>query len=534
MDESITSVKNIKSRCLHPDTQVLMYLGGMKSAKEVKRGDILLGDDSQPRIVLNTTSGTSRMYKITPEFTDPFIVSETHIITVFNEFTDVINDIPLDEYLKKSDTWRAKHKMFCVPVEYSKTAIKNDPYLVGILLNSKLNTVDDIVKEYLVSRLDNLSSYVNGISDIRTLNLSTIDKIEIAYLLNHRYIPDSYLYNTRENRYKLLKGLIEANKPRQNAQQIDSNGRPRSKSTEHTPTSAGNTGTKSNKPLSLSGKRLSILEKRSSTPNPIKSRTDTIKSRSPGVSRNRAGLNEFAQRALSSSNLDVTNTGNKIRSLTPSTPSTPLTPTTSTTRQTRQIPKVEVRAGFGSKSPAKPTTDKSINLATSKTPAKGKSGNLPLTPMRTKSPVNTQKSKNTITDFKSVDQSNTGSNISNLSDASNLSNASNTTSGRKSRLETFREKLPIIENKDTKLLIKDRILAEQIKFLARSVGYKIMHIADEIWICDVVNDYPMLDRKIETCFHVTPLVQSEHCGFTLDGNGRFILSSFIVTHNSIL
>lgn len=43
-----------------------MYDGSIKLAKDIVPNDILMGDDSTPRIVVSITSGTDQMYEIDP------------------------------------------------------------------------------------------------------------------------------------------------------------------------------------------------------------------------------------------------------------------------------------------------------------------------------------------------------------------------------------------------------------------------------------------------------------------------------------
>lgn len=195
-------------KCLHPDTQVLLFFNGMKAAKNIVRGDILMGDDNQPRIVMSTTSGTDKMFKVIPELGDPFIVNSVHTLTLYNEFTYECIDIPLNEYMVKPNSWKTKYKLFSKPVEYQKQQVKNDPYLVGLLLGSKKKSMDEIIKDYLSKKLDEIT-YCLQLGNVPSA-IEIIDKNEIAYLLNHKHIPEEYLYNSREVRHKLLKGYYEA------------------------------------------------------------------------------------------------------------------------------------------------------------------------------------------------------------------------------------------------------------------------------------------------------------------------------------
>jgi hypothetical protein len=417
-------------KCLHPDTQLLMYLGGMKAVKDVKRGDILLGDDSTPRIVRSVTTGVELMYKISPEYSEPFIVNESHMLTLHNEYTNTTIDISLKEYLTKSDIWKVKHKMYLVPVEYSSSDIKNDPYLVGILLNGKckFNSTDEVVKEYLTRRLDNLSSYINGLSDAKSINVTFIDKEEISYLLDHRYIPDSYIYNNREIRYKLLKGFIESENKKSEVKSAKSgSARSRSQSVTKTP----NFQSKS-----------SLKHRRAHTPG-IRHNHDTTKSKIPIYKRS---------------------------------------------------------SMIGSKKA---------------------------------SPNNKVSNVSNSSSFTSNSSSSVVSNVggSSSSVVSNVGGSSSSNS-RQSRLEEFRsnhlQSLSVV----TKILIEDPILGEQIKFLSRSIGFKATYENNNLIIYGDLNVYPNFNTKIETSFHVTQLTPDKYCGFTLDGNGRFLLASCLVTHNT--
>lgn len=395
-------------KCLHPDTQVLLFFGGMKAAKNIIRGDILMGDDNQPRIVMNTTSGTDQLYKIVPELGEPFIVNSVHILTLYNEFTGQTVDIPLNEYLTKADSWKSKYKLFSKPVEYQRQQVKNDPYLVGLLLGSKKKSMDEVIKEYLSKKLDEITKCVQ--SGKPPAALEAIDKTEIAYLLNHKYIPDVYLYNTREVRYKLFKGYYEASTFEEkhgsgSGSSIRSSSAP--KSGGYTTTSkSGNT----NKPT-----------RRSNTP--------ATKPSSERIRRTK-----------------------------------PNTPKPNTSNSKKNIKKYDEEE-YERKIVLKP---KDI-------------------------PVN----------------------------------------NRRSRLDEFRER--ILVNKSKTIKISDSILGEQLKFLIRSLGFECYQLANSLVIqSDDINELPDIKIKNQSEFTVQPYESGIYSGFTLDGNGRFLLASCVVTHNTEL
>ncbi len=69
-------------KCTGVDTPIIMYDGTIKKVQDIVIGDQLMGDDSTPRNVLNLARGREMMYKITPIKGDPYIVNESHILSL--------------------------------------------------------------------------------------------------------------------------------------------------------------------------------------------------------------------------------------------------------------------------------------------------------------------------------------------------------------------------------------------------------------------------------------------------------------------
>jgi hypothetical protein len=195
-------------KCLDPDTPVLMFDGSIKKAKDIMIGDKLMGDNSKERNVLSICSGVDDMYKIIPKKGRPFICNNPHILTlkgikpcidyierkyvvkfskngnkqekVFIEKLEaedfIINlnedvfDIPLNEYLQKDEEWKNNTYVFHKSVDFDEKEVLIEPYLFGCWLGGRAT---------------------------RTTN--------------KKGIPDIYKINSRENRLKLLAGLIDTN-----------------------------------------------------------------------------------------------------------------------------------------------------------------------------------------------------------------------------------------------------------------------------------------------------------------------------------
>ena len=78
-------------KCVSAGTPVIMYDKTTKLVEDVKPGDLLMGPDGKPRLVVSTCSGREEMYKITPEKGDPYTVNESHIISLRNNEGRILN-----------------------------------------------------------------------------------------------------------------------------------------------------------------------------------------------------------------------------------------------------------------------------------------------------------------------------------------------------------------------------------------------------------------------------------------------------------
>lgn len=72
--------------CLDPNTEIMMWSGKTKKAKNIKVGDILVGDDGSKRTVLRTVNGVDEMYDVIQGRGNTYRVNKSHILTLcFNK-----------------------------------------------------------------------------------------------------------------------------------------------------------------------------------------------------------------------------------------------------------------------------------------------------------------------------------------------------------------------------------------------------------------------------------------------------------------
>ncbi len=80
-------------KCLGINTPVLMYPNGVKMVQDILTGDKIMGDDCKPRHILSVCRGRETMYRIEQSKGDPYIVNESHILSLRLCKNPLINEI---------------------------------------------------------------------------------------------------------------------------------------------------------------------------------------------------------------------------------------------------------------------------------------------------------------------------------------------------------------------------------------------------------------------------------------------------------
>lgn len=214
-------------KCFAADTSILMYDGSIKPVQDVIVNDQLMGIDSKPRKVLSTCKGKSDLYRITPVKGDPWVCNDVHMLTLKHTTTKEIIDIDLPDYLEKSNNFKHLHKQFRVGVKFRKKRTTHDPYLLGLYLaegtysSNRITTpekeVVNYIKNWSVENNIKLNIFDGNnckeicFSDYKSgWNKCIIKKLRISCTTrDRRWIPKEYLINNRENRLKILAGLLD-------------------------------------------------------------------------------------------------------------------------------------------------------------------------------------------------------------------------------------------------------------------------------------------------------------------------------------
>ena len=265
-------------KCLGFNTPILMYDGSIKMVQDIKIGDVLMGDDSNPRNVLSLARGKEEMFEISHTLhNESYIVNKSHILTLKmsnnkklndrkdrNSFVvkwfdckdiklkskhfnyskskkqdvytiakiffenineDKIVDIPLTDYLKLKKQIQSHLQGFKVGVEFPEQELDFDPYIIGLWLGdgsssqSAITNQDSTILYYLANTLPKYKLHLTKLKDVYSYGICGSKKVgeniflntlKNLNLINNKHIPSIYKINSRENRLKLLAGIIDS------------------------------------------------------------------------------------------------------------------------------------------------------------------------------------------------------------------------------------------------------------------------------------------------------------------------------------
>lgn len=97
--------------CHAAGTLIRMANYSTKRVENILCGDMLMGEDGNPKKVLKTHFGTGRMYRITLEYGYTFEVNEDHIFPLYVVGENRIENTSLSEYLMMSESEKDKRRI---------------------------------------------------------------------------------------------------------------------------------------------------------------------------------------------------------------------------------------------------------------------------------------------------------------------------------------------------------------------------------------------------------------------------------------
>lgn len=222
-----------QGKCLGHGTKVIMYDGTKKQVQDIEIGDLLMGVDSKPRLVLSLARGVENIYRIKQKKGIDYVVNESHILSLKRSRTenkhrngDVLN-IPVIEYLGKSNKFKTNYKGYkCNGFEMTQRNHLIDPYMIGLWLGdgtsqeTAITNIEDEVIEYIdkfciehslkirvEKRHETSITYcLSGIKRGHNVFLSELKRLN---LIGNKHIPYEYYNTSIKSRLLLLAGLID-------------------------------------------------------------------------------------------------------------------------------------------------------------------------------------------------------------------------------------------------------------------------------------------------------------------------------------
>ncbi|WP_457743654.1 replicative DNA helicase [Sulfurimonas sp.] len=237
-DLVIIAARPAMGKCLGRGTKVVMFDGRLKNVEDIEVGDQLMGDDSTPRNVLSLARGREKMFWIRQNKGIDYRVNESHILSLKRSRNEgkhkhgTLLNISVKDYNQKSKKFHSNYKGYKVAVDFKEQHLEIDPYFLGLWLGdgtssnvSIANTDEEIVK-YLHSYAKSLNLQVTKSPNEKKCPMYSITsgqrggyykddnslqtRLRNLNLLNNKHIPHKYIQNSRQNRLKLLAGLIDS------------------------------------------------------------------------------------------------------------------------------------------------------------------------------------------------------------------------------------------------------------------------------------------------------------------------------------
>lgn len=239
------------SRCHSKDTLIRMYDGTLKPVQDIVIGDKVMHPNGiDYNTVIDTHTGVDQMYKVKHSRSgfEDYEVNGDHILalkqTVRRKYTgtewarykktgekpdftfdkDKWHFMSVKEYMNLS---KNKQKLYSEVLqsynEYQHIDIDVDPYYFGLFLGDGISSrpysitnVEPEIKDWLIKYGKSINHIVKYKDLVYSFHQDDGKQCELSKKMynynqkNNKHIPKDYLYNSKENRLKLLAGIIDS------------------------------------------------------------------------------------------------------------------------------------------------------------------------------------------------------------------------------------------------------------------------------------------------------------------------------------
>jgi hypothetical protein len=156
--------------------QVVLATGELYPKIELKPGMMLLGPDSQPHELKGVETRRVPAFEVKPLKSEPFLIGFDQKIFATSKTNEPLL-LTAKDYVEFSPNLQKKLTLAKATLEFSKTELSVDPYLLGILLGN--------------------GSHRRTSAKLAALNFDT------------KFIPKQYLFADKKSRQALLAGLLD-------------------------------------------------------------------------------------------------------------------------------------------------------------------------------------------------------------------------------------------------------------------------------------------------------------------------------------
>lgn len=233
-------------KCFGKDTEVLMYDGSVKLVQDIVVGDVVMGWDSTPRVVLETHSGVGDMYEVSSARGQyKYTCNDKHLLCLNKTIgKGVIHspqklEISVTDFLNSRFGIKRNYCQYIMPVTrtlVNKDNLRIDPYFLGVWLGDgtkdepAITTMDKEIVEYVTNYFSTFNEHhidiytkrnVSGkYSKAKTYSLRVnkdkrpytndlISLLKSYNLFSNKHIPKEYLNTDYNTRLQLLAGLLD-------------------------------------------------------------------------------------------------------------------------------------------------------------------------------------------------------------------------------------------------------------------------------------------------------------------------------------
>jgi hypothetical protein len=248
-------------KCHAKNTPILMHDGSLKMAQDIIIGDLLMGDDSTPRKVLDLGRGKDIMYEIKPIKGESFTVNSEHILclkispdgvskivnkrsknqkkffcatyidnktlkriskyfetkeegekylkSIIKTEEDTIVEIEVNKYLELPKNIKSKLKLYRTGIEFEVKKVNFDPYIIGFWLgdgssnNTEITTQDATIIKYLKEKLSYYNCYLQH-SNKYTYRINSLNNNrnnEGKFISNNSFLNELTKQNLINNKH---------------------------------------------------------------------------------------------------------------------------------------------------------------------------------------------------------------------------------------------------------------------------------------------------------------------------------------------